>query len=560
MNFQLQVYCMAINNWQELRQYVILSFNVFQVELRVTNNLFTEGITVHFHGVTMRDNLWMDGVPMITQFPIEPSHTFTYKFKAYPVGTHWYHSHFYNQRLDGLFGMFVVHKQVPVTPHFVFTVMDWYHIRYSTMKSMDPFQAPLHGPGDGFLDQNLAVKSPDNVVESAIQYVAGLLNGRGRMDSQPFPLTRFQIQPGEMHVFHACHSGAEYAFEISVDGHELFIRGLGANAIYDIRADFLLIYPGECYEFAIQTNISLSNYWLRAKLTNDPRLNAPVPEVRAILQGNADESDPGSTEQECTETHHCVTFNCPFQNYADEFYRECIASDQARSVELTGEMQPPDRPIITEFFNFNFNNGPSTNARSWANPTEPYICGNPAAVTPCPADCSKGCSCTYTASYPANHTIRMVYSAMEPGSPMHSHHSMHLHGHDFYVLRVGYPDFNHTSGYFTTPNPDIACGDNFCTNPTWAAGSSPVLNLDRPPVKDTVVVPSQGYVVIQLVDPNPGFWLMHCHQELHLEEGMIMVIHIDGQIPDPESIDYVWQCTNPPKLAAQGRKDPSVSG
>src|SRR5262245_19054836 len=36
--------------------------------------------------------IW-DGPVGVTQCPINPGQSFTYTFKAYPAGTHWYHSH-----------------------------------------------------------------------------------------------------------------------------------------------------------------------------------------------------------------------------------------------------------------------------------------------------------------------------------------------------------------------------------------------------------------------------------------------------------------------------------
>ncbi|RLM68862.1 laccase-15-like [Panicum miliaceum] len=51
-------------------------------------------ITIHWHGVKQRLNCWADGVPMITQCPIQPGHNFTYRFNV--VGqedTLWWHAH-----------------------------------------------------------------------------------------------------------------------------------------------------------------------------------------------------------------------------------------------------------------------------------------------------------------------------------------------------------------------------------------------------------------------------------------------------------------------------------
>jgi len=33
--------------------------------------------------------------------------------------------------------------------------------------------------------------------------------------------------------------------------------------------------------------------------------------------------------------------------------------------------------------------------------------------------------------------------------------------------------------------------------------------------KDTVIIPVGGYVVIQFISNNPGYWFMHCHVETY---------------------------------------------
>ncbi|KAJ7328201.1 hypothetical protein OS493_025078 [Desmophyllum pertusum] len=64
-----------------------------EVAIKVVNELEKEGLTIHWHGIHMRNNVWMDGVPYVTQCPILPKQSFTYRFIADPPGTHWYHSH-----------------------------------------------------------------------------------------------------------------------------------------------------------------------------------------------------------------------------------------------------------------------------------------------------------------------------------------------------------------------------------------------------------------------------------------------------------------------------------
>jgi len=62
-----------------------------QVRIVVKNEL-PEATTIHWHGVEVPNA--MDGVPGVTQDPIEPGETFAYEFTAKPAGTFMYHSHF----------------------------------------------------------------------------------------------------------------------------------------------------------------------------------------------------------------------------------------------------------------------------------------------------------------------------------------------------------------------------------------------------------------------------------------------------------------------------------
>jgi multicopper oxidase len=68
---------------------------------------FTEGTSVHFHGIRQFNSMQMDGVPGISQCPIAPGSSFTYKWRAMQYGSAWYHSHYSLQYADGLLGPLV---------------------------------------------------------------------------------------------------------------------------------------------------------------------------------------------------------------------------------------------------------------------------------------------------------------------------------------------------------------------------------------------------------------------------------------------------------------------
>jgi FtsP/CotA-like multicopper oxidase with cupredoxin domain len=78
-----------------------------RIRVVVKNNL-TESHGVHWHGVTVPNN--MDGVPFVTQDPILPGASWTYEFTLRNWGTHMYHAHHnsMDQMNRGLLGAFII--------------------------------------------------------------------------------------------------------------------------------------------------------------------------------------------------------------------------------------------------------------------------------------------------------------------------------------------------------------------------------------------------------------------------------------------------------------------
>lgn len=75
----------------------------------VTNNL-EEASVVHWHGFRIPNA--MDGVPYLTQYPIEAGQSFRYEFTPPDAGTFWYHPHCntLEQMARGLTGVMVVEE------------------------------------------------------------------------------------------------------------------------------------------------------------------------------------------------------------------------------------------------------------------------------------------------------------------------------------------------------------------------------------------------------------------------------------------------------------------
>ncbi len=62
--------------------------------------------TIHWHGMILPND--MDGVPYVTQPPVPDGGEFIYTYKPDPPGFRWYHSHVGDQDALGLFGAFLV--------------------------------------------------------------------------------------------------------------------------------------------------------------------------------------------------------------------------------------------------------------------------------------------------------------------------------------------------------------------------------------------------------------------------------------------------------------------
>lgn len=99
--------------------------------VHVTNSLQSNGSGLHFHGVRQNWTSQHDGVPSLTQCPVAPGETYTYRWRAVEYGTGWYHSHFYVQAWDGVFGGIVING--PASANYDVDMghlflNDWYHV------------------------------------------------------------------------------------------------------------------------------------------------------------------------------------------------------------------------------------------------------------------------------------------------------------------------------------------------------------------------------------------------------------------------------------------------
>ncbi|XP_078620980.1 uncharacterized protein LOC144887566 isoform X1 [Branchiostoma floridae x Branchiostoma japonicum] len=496
-----------------------------QVVLKVINHFYREVTSLHVHGLYMRGVNYMDGVPYVTECPILPGKSFSYRFKAEPAGTHWYHSHVISQREDGMFGAFIVHRNRPSTPALPLFVQDWWHEEFLSF-DVDSWYMRNPGPGRLFGTMFSRGFSFDGIELTAVHFTSALINGRGRYNGNNAPLTKFTIISGGTLRFRLIHPGAEFTFRVSIDAHSMTVVANDGHDVEPVQVQSILVFPGESYDFEVFGNQANDVYWIRAETLwsgRGPSFESKnhTQEVRAILayEDASSDEDPTTNKPTCSEDNPCRVLNCPFPSFPKGSHTECIYMSDVNSI--TEYSPPKDSDTVEYFFTFGYIVGSSINARMFVEPYKPLVFGEPYDVVTCDQSCeTNGCQCTYVVDIPANKIVRFVMINM--GKADESHHVVHLHGHDFRVLAMGFPFNNETTGHWLSANSDIDCGNDKCSNATWR--NRPAMNFNRPPVRDTVVVPANGYTVIEFRSNNPGHWFFHCHQTTHMNEGMAMII------------------------------------
>ncbi len=425
---------------------------------------------------------------------------------------------------------------------------------------------------------------PDSTEVGPIPYWSGLINGRGiHSEFTPAPLSVFQVSANRAYRFRIIGAQSVYAYSFSIDGHKLRVIATDGHFIQPVDVDYLIVHSGERYDFVIETfGKNLQNYWMRAT-TLEENLGAGVEHsARAILTyGNDTNIDwrnyaalVTSSDHECTPTACCNVLNCPFRNYSPNSGRSCL---NFTDLVPLSPIQVSSSPCsnCTLFFNFGFEGASSTsaiNGRNFQLPVTPYQtnCGQ---YNEDKEDCSRctrdstnplDCRCIHVKSIMNSEVFDentakiqlMVFSAVGVKKLREFAHPVHLHGHSFHVLHVGYGNYSDTNA-LVDPSPDVTCnGDISCREPNWTAGMpnevrTAIRDIKYRILKDTVNVPAGGYVAVAFRADNPGYWFLHCHIEVHQLEGMGVLIEeysSNHHKAPPKGIDKVghfrWEISN----------------
>ena len=246
---------------------------------------------------------------------------------------------------------------------------------------------------------------------------------------------------------------------------------------------------------------------------------------------------PPNRPRACTRSDPCEAVNCPFQKYLPSSNITChnFGLDIRVPPSNFSPIPETDRVNIDEFFlNFAFD-GPidnsAINGKRFVTPATPVQIHGMSAVTESCSKCDEStdidCQCTHIISLEPNRNILLVLTNIDNNGPIpgRTAHPVHVHGHSFAVLKVGFPRYN-SSGFYVADNPDVDCrkkGTVTCYNPMWRNNTRPTdFNWIDPPRKDTLVIPAGGYAALFFKSDNPGWWFVHCHIEVRI---FLLIFH-----------------------------------
>lgn len=193
--------------------------------------------TIHWHGIDVPFE--QDGVPGLSQPPVDPGADFTYEFVATNPGTRWYHSHVdgASQMELGLYGAIIVQPRDPEPVQYDrdFTyVLDERALDFTPAVALGDAQVRNRDAGNGR--------------GGALQYDQFLINGKAG-DAIP-PLT---IATGERIRVRLVNAGS-LVHAMHLHGHAFKVIATDGNAVppaAQLVKDTVLIGPGERYDIEI---------------------------------------------------------------------------------------------------------------------------------------------------------------------------------------------------------------------------------------------------------------------------------------------------------------------
>ncbi|TVT99795.1 hypothetical protein EJB05_54796, partial [Eragrostis curvula] len=491
------------------------------VEVKVKNLLLTENTAIHWHGIRQIGTPWADGTEGVTQCPIQPGDTFTYRFVVDRPGTYMYHAHYGMQRSGGLNGMIVVQaaKGGKDAEPFAYDgehdvlLNDWWH-KSTYEQATGLASVPIGWVGE---PQALLINGRGRFVNCSTM-AAGACNATHPECATPV----FAVVPGKTYRFRIASVTSLSALNFEIEGHQMTVVEADGHYVKPFVVKNLNIYSGETYSVLIKADQDPNrNYWLASNVVSRKPGTATGTAILSYYGGRSSPRRPPPTTPPTGPAWNdtAYRFNQSVATVAHPAHAVPPPPRADRTILLLNTQNKIDGRIKWALNNVSFEL-----------PHTPYLVAMTRGLLgafdqrPPPETYAHQGYDIYgvqknTAATVSNGLYRLQFGSvvdvvlqnanmLAPNSS--ETHPWHLHGHDFWVVGYGMGRFD--------PAKDP---ENF--------------NLENPAFKNTVAVHPYGWTALRFKADNPGVWAFHCHIEAHFFMGMGIVfeegVERVGQLP-----------------------------
>jgi FtsP/CotA-like multicopper oxidase with cupredoxin domain len=379
------------------------------IEVTVTNGMENNGTSIHWHGFRQYKTNTQDGTNGVTECPLAPGQSKTYRFQAAQYGTSWYHSHYSMQYADGVVGPIIIHG--PTTANWdvdtaPITLTDWF---YTPSFPLYDSASVAQGPPTA---DNVLIGGKMTSAEGGEYYVV-------------------DIKKGKKNLLHFVNTGINAYLHVSLDNHKFQVVGADFVPVKPFVTDNLVLGVGQRYDVIVDANQKVDNYWLRVNTGGafgPPQQSCDGPNanegnIKAIVRYNgAKKVNPTSTNSTAAVT------GCYDLPGVTPYVKTTVPSGLPKDFEVSFTPANSDGAVVQWLVNSSAIN------IDWDTPTLKYV--------------EDG-----TKTFPKSDNVVLVngnadkwtywvlhQDANNPPLP----HPIHLHGHDFWVLAQGNGTFDGT--------------------------------------------------------------------------------------------------------------------
>ncbi|KVI03336.1 Cupredoxin [Cynara cardunculus var. scolymus] len=483
------------------------------VLVKVVNHV-KYNVSIHWHGIRQLRTGWADGPAYITQCPIQPGQNYVYNFTITGQrGTLFWHAHILWLRAT-VHGAIVILPKLGVPYPFPKPHMEQVVILGEWWKS----------DTESVINQAMKSGLAPNISD------AHTINGHpGRnLGCQTQGGFQLSVEKGKSYMLRIINAALNEELFFKIAGHQLTVVEVDAVYVKPFKTDTIVIAPGQTTNAIITADKKSGKYAMIAApfmdspiavdnktatatihytgtlssspttLTTPPPINATVVannfinSLRSLNSKRFPAKVPLKIDHSLYFTVGLGINPCP----------TCKAGNGSRVVAGINNItfvMPTTALLQAHYFN-------TKGVFTTDFPANPPSAFNYTGPPPTNLSTNTGTK-LYRLKY--NSTVQLVLQDTSIIAP--ENHPIHLHGFNFFAVGKGIGNYN--------PKID---SKNF--------------NVIDPVERNTIGVPSGGWVAIRFRADNPGVWFLHCHLEVHTSWGLKMAFLVENGKGAKESI------------------------